>query len=578
MENFIGQHIGRYKILDLLGQGGMASVYKAYDSRLEREVAIKIIRRDSFPPDALQDMLQRFDREAKALARLSHPNIVKVLDYGEYEGSPFLVLEYLPGGTLTQKVGAPMHWKDALQLLLPVVRGVEYAHKHEIIHRDIKPANILMSEVGHPTLSDFGIIKLLQPDNSEMLTATGMAMGTPVYMAPEQWTGKTSARSDMYSLGVILYELITGYRPYTSDTPGGVFLKQVTEPVRLPSEIIPQLPEPVEQFLLKVLSKDPERRYADLGEFIKEVEYLLESESPSALDLTVRAVTQKLDQQPAVKDAVIVVAQPHRPRRQWILVLGIGFVLTAALAAVLAVFFIFKFMQAGKNSDQQMVLIPAGEFTMGSNTGDADEKPVHKVYMDAYSIDKYEVTNAAYEACVTANVCNPPLDTTMYVDPQYADTPVVYVNWNMAKAYCEWRGAQLPTEAQWEKAARGTDGRIYPWGNSIECTFANYGACSEGPKPVGSYPNGSSPYGVFDMAGNVYEWVQDYYSSSYYALAPLKNPPGPDVPESENRRIIRGGSFGYDLSYATTTRRFGYMPNETYGYLGFRCASGMTAP
>ena len=122
MENFIGKHIDRYNIIDLLGQGGMATVYRAYDTRLEREVALKVIRHEAFPPDVLQNELKRFEREAKSLARLSHPNIVKVLDYGEYEGSPFLVMEYLPGGTLKQKIGSPIAWQDAMHLLLPVAR------------------------------------------------------------------------------------------------------------------------------------------------------------------------------------------------------------------------------------------------------------------------------------------------------------------------------------------------------------------------------------------------------------------------------------------------------------------------
>ena len=222
MENLTGQRIDRYEILELLGKGGMAMVYKAYDTRLEREMAIKIIRRDAFPPEDLHDVIKRFEREAKSLARLSHQNIVKVMDYGEYEGSPYLVLEYFPGGTLKQKIGGPVAWQEAARLLLPVARGVEYAHNRGVIHRDIKPANILMTEDGEPTLSDFGIAKLFQGDKTTTLTGSGAAIGTPEYMAPEQWTGQTSPKSDMYSLGVILYEMVTGRRPYIADTGGSL--------------------------------------------------------------------------------------------------------------------------------------------------------------------------------------------------------------------------------------------------------------------------------------------------------------------------------------------------------------------
>ena len=234
MENLTGKLVDRYQILELLGKGGMAMVYKTRDIRLEREVALKIIRLEAFPPEQLHDVLKRFEREAKASAGLSHPNIVKVLDYGEYEGSPFLVLEYLPGGTLKHMIGEPMSWQEAMRLLIPVARGLEYAHQRGIVHRDIKPANILLTENGEPTLSDFGIVKLFQGGESTALTASGAAIGTPEYMAPEQWTGETGPESDMYSLGVVLFEIITGQRPYDADTPGGLFLKQVTEPLPLP--------------------------------------------------------------------------------------------------------------------------------------------------------------------------------------------------------------------------------------------------------------------------------------------------------------------------------------------------------
>ena len=174
MKNLTGKLVDRYQILELLGQGGMAMVYKAYDPRLEREVALKIIRLEAFPPDDLHDIRKRFEREAKALAQLSHPNIIKVMDYGEHEGSPFLVMEYLQGGTLKQMIGEPMSWQEAMQLLLPIARGLEYAHRRGIVHRDIKPANILMTEDGEPTLSDFGIVKSFQ-DEKTALTASGAA-------------------------------------------------------------------------------------------------------------------------------------------------------------------------------------------------------------------------------------------------------------------------------------------------------------------------------------------------------------------------------------------------------------------
>lgn len=186
MTDYTGQTFDRYYILGSLGERGMASVYKAYDTRLERDVALKIIRTDMFMPSALQQVMKRFEREAKSLAKLSHPNIVSIIDYGEHEGVPYLVMEYLPGGTLKNRMlGRPLPWQDSFRLLLPVARALQFSHQQGIIHRDVKPSNILITLSGEPMLSDFGIAKLLESEGSTALTGTGVGIGTPEYMAPE---------------------------------------------------------------------------------------------------------------------------------------------------------------------------------------------------------------------------------------------------------------------------------------------------------------------------------------------------------------------------------------------------------
>jgi len=223
-----------------------------------------------------------------------------------------------------------------------------------------------------------------------------------------------------------------------------------------------------------------------------------------------------------------------------------------------------------------MVLVPAGNFISGSDTGYDDEKPVHTVYLDDYYIDKYEVTNALYKACVEAGVCRTPDRTgsfrrdSYYADPQFDDYPVVFVDWSDAKAYCVWRGIDLPTEAQWEKAARGTDGRTYPWGSSIDGTLANYNDTVQDTTEVGSYENGKSFYGAYDMAGNAWEWVADWYSNTYYLNTPLTNPSGPSTGEYH---VLRGGSWHDDERILRTSNR-GWSQLE-YFYnvdFGFRCA------
>ena len=220
-------------------------------------------------------------------------------------------------------------------------------------------------------------------------------------------------------------------------------------------------------------------------------------------------------------------------------------------------------------------LVAAGDFVMGSDSGSADERPRHQVFLDAYYMDRYEVTNARYAACVRAGACAPPRDarsygrTSYYGDPQYAEYPVVNVAWGQARTYCRWRGADLPTEAQWEKAARGTDGRTYPWGEGIDKSFANYDGTDT--TAVGSYEKGKSPYGLYDMAGNVWEWIRDRYSHRYYRASPIENPPGPATGADH---ALRGGSWNYGSSVLRTSFRNWDTTITWYFSIGFRCSRG----
>jgi len=266
MIDLSGQDIGRYHILEPLGEGGMAKVYKAFDTHLECEVAVKVIRTDQLAPAMLDRTIKRFEREAKEVAKLSHPNIVRVMDYGEDDGVPYLVMQYLHGGTLKQFLGKQMPYQEAAALLVPIARALEYAHQHKMVHRDVKPANILVTDSGEPMLTDFGIVKMLDVEDGNTLTGTGVGLGTPQYMAPEQWMGNFAAEVDQYSLGVVFYELVTGHKPYNADTPAAVLLKQAADPLPRPSSFVPGLPDEVEQVLLKSLAKNPKDRYPSMGE------------------------------------------------------------------------------------------------------------------------------------------------------------------------------------------------------------------------------------------------------------------------------------------------------------------------
>ena len=283
MTDIIGKSIGRYHILEQLGEGGMATVYKAYDTRLETDVAVKIIRTENLAPNILETALIRFEREAKALARLTHANIVKVLDYGKYENKPWLVMPYLPGGTLKQKLhGKPMDYQEAASLLIPIARALAYAHEQGMVHRDVKPSNILITQSGDPMLTDFGIAKIIGSEVTVDLTGTSVTIGTPEYMAPEQATSKNvDSRADIYALGVVLFEMLTGRKPYQADTPMAVLFKHVSEPLPRPRDFAPNMPEVAEKILVKALAKRPEDRYQNMDDFAAALERLVRGDLSS---------------------------------------------------------------------------------------------------------------------------------------------------------------------------------------------------------------------------------------------------------------------------------------------------------
>lgn len=270
--DWIGKNIDRYKVIGELGAGGMAVVYRAIDTLLDRSVAIKVIRTE----EASQEkFIRRFMREAKTLANLSHSNIVKVLDYGEYEGAPYLVMEYITGGALKASLGKPMPYAEAAALLAPVARALHYAHQQRIVHRDVKPENILINDSGQPMLSDFGIIKLMDVEESHGLTGTGRVVGTPAYMSPEQIRGReVDGRSDIYSLGVVFFEMITGRKPYNAATPIELSMQHLHAPIPKAKQLVRDLPAEVDQIIVRAMAKSPEDRYQTMLAFAQDLEKL----------------------------------------------------------------------------------------------------------------------------------------------------------------------------------------------------------------------------------------------------------------------------------------------------------------
>jgi len=615
-----------------LGRGGFATVYEARDVELERVVALKVLH-----PYYVEDrqFVERFRQEARAAARLRHPHIVTVYEAGEAGDQLYIAMEYLPGRTLQALLEAEgaLPLERALPILEQVAEALDYAHAQGVVHRDVKPGNVMVEQTAEgscispsescispsevrATLTDFGLVKALAA--STALTSRGTLLGSPEYMAPEQAdperAGEVGPAADRYALGVVAYQMLTGRVPFPGNTPATLYAHE-HKPVPPPRSLRPGLPQAVEAALLRMLAKAPAERFPSAGAFVAQLREALLAErqavrlGPLYAQLQAAAARQEWAEvlalggriqelDPAYRDVAEWMGRARdrlrRPSRRpplvrpawlWRVVGGAAVLLVIIGVAVVVVPRLIETPTWTRPADGMvMVYVPAGEFLMGSSDADGQawdvEKPQHTVYLDGYWIDRTEVTNAQYRKCVEAGACREPgcWDEDNYNAP---DQPVVCVSWDGAQAYAAWVGGRLPTEAEWEKAARGTDGRIYPWGDEFDGTRLNYcdRNCEKDLKdtsaddsyaltaPVGRYLSGASPYGVLDMAGNVWEWVADRYDAEYYARSPARNPQGPN---SGGFRVIRGGAFLNEVRFVRCAVRGWYFPFVRNGYIGFR--------
>jgi tRNA A-37 threonylcarbamoyl transferase component Bud32 len=291
MENLTGKQFGPYQIVAPLGEGGMAAVYKAYQPGMERYVALKVLPR-SYADDP--QFLARFQREAKLLAQLQHPHILPVFDFGQSEGYTYIVMPFIPSGTLTgQLSGAPLPLARIRQVIAQVGDALNYAHARGMIHRDIKPSNILIDESGNCLLTDFGLARMVE--DAVNLTSTGTIMGTPAYMSPEQGSGsKIDSRSDIYSLGVVLFEMATGRVPFQAETPIAIVFKHVQDPLPPARSINPDLPEAVELVILKSLAKNPEDRYQTAADMVRAIQAAIPESQIFAAPAVAVTIAQKI--------------------------------------------------------------------------------------------------------------------------------------------------------------------------------------------------------------------------------------------------------------------------------------------
>lgn len=279
--SFVGRTIGKYEIVETLGHGGMASVYKGYQRDVDRYVAVKVL-----PPHPGQDALfiERFEREARTVARLQHPHILPMFDFGEDNGVLYIITAYIDGGTLRDLIARGQMPLDRVERMFShLASAVDYAHRQGVVHRDIKPDNVLLDSEGFAHLSDFGIVKIVQGDDSG-LTATGGLIGTPAYMSPEQVQGtNVDHRGDIYSLGIVLYEMLTNTQPFISDTPIQVVLRQINDPPPPLKQYRADLPDAVETVLQRALAKDPKKRYQSANTFAEDFHHALRGESISEM-------------------------------------------------------------------------------------------------------------------------------------------------------------------------------------------------------------------------------------------------------------------------------------------------------
>jgi len=594
--------LGKYRLLRVLGRGGAGIVYEAIDQDLQRRVALKLLVPSALtdPKTAVREE-QRFTQEARLAANLEkHPNLVVVYDAGVLQGWKFIAMEFIEGRPMDEWRGTPAATlRQQVRVLRDVALAVHHAHERGILHRDLKPDNILVDAKNQPHVTDFGLAKAIHGEANLNLTGAGMTVGTPAYMSPEHARGEKEIdrRADVYSLGVILYESLTGQAPFAGDSALEIMVKAVNEPVPRPSDTrrlkaLPPIDRALERICLKSLAKEKEKRYPTAKALADELTRWLEGDEVEAAPRRAPRILPWAVAAAAVVAAALAfaflrpgpqppVAPPKAP---------------AAIRTPAGLEHLGKNPQGFEEfrnlkDDSVMVLVPAGEFRMGSDAFQPDEKPPHAVAVDAFLIDKTEVTVGRFRKFVEATGYvteaereggafvftpkgrerSPAVTWRTPSFPQDESSPVTGVSYRDAVEYCAWAGKRLPTEAEWEKAARGPDGRTWPWGNEWDPLRANAALRMKGTVAVGSFLSGASPYGALDLAGNVSELVADWYDPEYYSRGGTRNPRGP---VDGTRRIVKGGAWVDSGPEVRTSRRFARpgheMPSQANGFRGAR--------
>ena len=602
----------RYRILYPLSEGRAGAVYRAWDMTDGRDVAVK----EYLDPEL--ELQAEFRAEVRRLSGLKHPQLPELLDHFALEGSgQYLISGYVDGVDLQSLLNqyGPLPSDLIVSWLQAACVPLAYLHEKKQLHLNVKPANIRLTPQNDIFLVDTG------------LPGLGISKGDG-YSPPEQQSQTAvTSQSDIYSLGATLYALLTGQTP-----PDALRRESGLATLRPAREVNPDVEPYLSVVASRAMDLRPDVRHETAVEFAHALERpasrpanlaspeLRRSEPaypPPPRPVRHRPTRRQIEQRTIFGLLALLlvtigvgIGAVWGSQRQDLLPGGSEASATATfesqiIAAVTAISTMDPTSTPTPTptptpmpftddlTGARMIFIQGGIFRMGFDDGELDERPSHVVRLDSYYIDETEVTNEAYGLCVEEGVCRPPINrgATYYQDyfdsSTYSDYPVIFVTWYDADRFCNWRGGRLPTEAEWERAA-GFDLETmtklrYPWGDFFDGNLLNY--CDENcPRadrdtrfndgfrdtaPVGNYLDGRSRAGLFDMAGNVMEWVGDWYDRRYYQNSGEINPMGP---LEGDFKVIRGGSWLSSPSGVTVTARNHYDPSVARANLGFRCA------
>jgi serine/threonine protein kinase/formylglycine-generating enzyme required for sulfatase activity len=622
----------KYEILRWIGGGGMAEVFLARHRIHGALFAVKVLSTDLAEDERI---VARFVQEARTAATLAgHSNIVPIFDIGAQNGLYYLIMQYVEGEDLAKylKRNRCVAPQDAAHITCQVADALVWASAKGVVHRDLKPSNLYLDQNGRIIVLDFGIAKAA--DVPSVLTQATERLGTVYYMSPEQIMGRPcDARSDLYSLGVVFFELLTGRKPFEGDTSRAIEIAHTQTPAIDVREVDPSLPPEFSYIVSHLLAKNPDERYQSPRDLVEHLNQWGASSKPLALRPEITPVLPPTEHTPVPHETPrpgprseisfqtkLVPSQktpppsssgslnPFAPSPAETPVtiipgpgpaadgsstklLWAGIILFALLIVGAAIYLILsrrpavnKAPAAAQATGTQspttaaalpkvkvdrlggrMDLVPAGDFIYGNDLDPTSPNGKEVDNVPAFYIDETEVSNAAYKAFCDQTGHPVPSSPTFATKP---DDPVTNVSFLDAQAFATWLGERLPSEKEWEKAARGTDGRIYPWGNE---PWTNPPKDIEA---VNSNPDRLSPYGAYNMAGNVMEWTTGHYPDGTAEVKDMTKMLG-TADFSRTWKVIKGGYFGKDPNasrFFKTYMRRGFPEDVRVSpVIGFRC-------